>query len=28
GKLEKDYEVTETECYGTGHEHCLFNITI
>jgi len=28
GKLEKDYRVTETECYGTGHEHCLFKITI
>ncbi|AKB12384.1 MAG TPA: ArsR family transcriptional regulator [Methanosarcina thermophila] len=28
GKLEKDYKVTETECYGTGHEHCLFKITI
>lgn len=28
GKLEKEYEVLETECYGTGHEHCLFKITI
>ncbi len=28
GKLEKDYKVTETQCYGTGHEHCLFKITI
>ncbi|AYK16138.1 MAG: V4R domain-containing protein [Methanosarcina flavescens] len=28
GKLERDYGVTETECYGTGHEHCLFKITI
>lgn len=28
GKLEKDYKVTETECYGTGHEHCLFKVTI
>jgi predicted hydrocarbon binding protein len=28
GKLDEDYKVTETECYGTGHEHCLFRITI
>jgi predicted hydrocarbon binding protein len=28
GKLEKDYKVIETECYGTGHKHCLFKITI
>lgn len=28
GKLEMDYKVAETECYGTGHEHCLFNITL
>lgn len=28
GKLEKDYRVTETECYGTGHEHCFFKIMI
>ncbi|MGB9939209.1 V4R domain-containing protein [Methanosarcina sp.] len=29
GKLEKeDCKVIETECYGTGHEHCLFKITI
>jgi predicted hydrocarbon binding protein len=20
--------VLETECYGTGHEHCLFEITL
>ncbi|MGA9188951.1 MAG: V4R domain-containing protein [Methanosarcina sp.] len=28
GKLEKEYRVLETECYGTGHKHCLFKITI
>jgi hypothetical protein len=28
GKLEMDYKVTETECYGAGHEHCLFNIIL
>lgn len=28
GKLEKDYSVTEAECYGTGHKHCVFKITI
>lgn len=28
GKLKKEYKVTETECYGSGHEHCLFKITI
>ena len=28
GKLEKEYRVLETECYGTGHQHCLFKITI
>ncbi|WP_292391581.1 V4R domain-containing protein [Methanosarcina sp. UBA5] len=28
GKLDKEYRVTETECYGSGHEHCLFKITI
>jgi predicted hydrocarbon binding protein len=28
GKLEKECRVLETECYGTGHEHCLFKITI
>ncbi len=27
-KLNKNYKVTETECYGTGHGHCLFNITV
>ncbi len=27
-KLKKEYRVTETECYGSGHEHCLFKITI
>lgn len=27
GKLENEYRVTETECYGSGHEHCLFKIT-
>ncbi|MDR7666345.1 V4R domain-containing protein [Methanosarcina sp. Z-7115] len=28
GKLEKEYRVLETECYGTGHKHCFFKITI
>jgi predicted hydrocarbon binding protein len=28
GKLEREYRVTETECYGSGHEHCLFKITV
>ena len=28
GKLGKEYRVLETECYGTGHKHCLFKITI
>ena len=28
GKLEKEYRVTETECYGSGHKHCLFKITV
>lgn len=28
GKFEKEYRVTEIECYGSGHEHCLFKITI
>lgn len=27
-KLGKDYKVLETECYGTGHDHCLFNIIL
>jgi predicted hydrocarbon binding protein len=26
-KLENTCKVQETECYGTGHEHCLFKIT-
>lgn len=28
GKFDEDYKVAETECYGTGHQHCLFMITI
>lgn len=28
GKLGKEYKVLETECYGTGHEHCFFEITL
>ncbi len=28
GKLGKEYSVIEAECYGTGHEHCLFKITL
>jgi len=28
GKLDRECGVVETECYGTGHEHCLFKITI
>lgn len=27
-KLGTECSVLETECYGTGHEHCLFDITI
>lgn len=27
GKLGKEFRVKETECYGTGHGHCLFTIT-
>jgi len=27
-KLGTECRVLETECYGTGHEHCLFEITI
>ncbi len=27
GKLGKKFRVKETECYGTGHGHCLFTIT-
>jgi predicted hydrocarbon binding protein len=27
-KLEKECGVMEIECYGTGHAHCLFEITI
>jgi uncharacterized protein len=27
-KLGTECSVLETECYGTGHEHCLFEITI
>ncbi len=27
-KLGKECGVLEIECYGTGHEHCLFEITI
>lgn len=27
-KLGKECRVLETECYGTGHKHCLFEITI
>ena len=26
GKLDVDYNVQETECYGTGHGHCTFVI--
>lgn len=28
GKLGKECGVMEIECYGTGHTHCLFEITI
>jgi predicted hydrocarbon binding protein len=28
GKLKSECKVNETECYGTGHKHCLFKITI
>ncbi|WP_269850625.1 V4R domain-containing protein [Methanosarcina horonobensis] len=27
-KLEKECGVLEVECYGTGHNHCLFEITV
>ncbi|WP_255334966.1 V4R domain-containing protein [Methanosarcina sp. KYL-1] len=27
-KLGQEYRVRETECYGTGHGHCLFEITL
>ncbi|MDD4331211.1 MAG: ArsR family transcriptional regulator [Methanosarcinaceae archaeon] len=27
GKLGKKFRVKETECYGTGHGHCLFSIS-
>ena len=27
-KLGENCSVLETECYGTGHEHCLFEITL
>ncbi len=27
-KLGEDYRVLETECYGIGNDHCLFEITL
>ena len=27
-KLDRECRVRETECYGTGHGHCLFVLTV
>jgi len=28
GKLGREFRVQEKECYGTGHGHCMFEITV